>query len=324
MLSPVPLTLENPNIRAPSTDLIEPLCDPCRTARVQNVTVVDTFSEWSTTIRKAKLAELSARSTNPRELYTPKAHACSIHRGRLPADPNSLCVADACAKIEHWAERNDPLLPLLHPRPACQHAETGQRTTDERRLVDVHERAAAGGVASASSWSLSPAWARGLGDPTAQPGRASKHTRAPSTEGVSLPTPTPSASPLLALRSGAGPSATTPSSPSFTHDLPASVASPRRLLRPRQCTLAPVAHADAETGRRTTDERRRDDVHERVAAGGVASASRSLSPAWAGGLGVSYRKTRASRACVEALTTLPPKAYRLALALNFSSVVGIA
>src|SRR6266571_8512128 len=39
---------------------------------------------------------------------------------------------------------------------------------------------------------------------------------------------------------------------------------------------SPVAHADAETDRRATDEKRCVKIHERVAAGGVTSASRSL------------------------------------------------
>ena len=118
------------------------------------------------------------RSTNPREVVIIfKEHARSIHSKASPADPNFLRVSVACAKIEHWAEHNYPsfvrVLPAKYetsPSVSFNHAdarsrityadaETDRRAVDEKRLVEIRERIAAGGAPTASrSSSQGPPW----------------------------------------------------------------------------------------------------------------------------------------------------------------------
>lgn len=107
------------------------------------------------------------RSTNPREVVLIfKEHARSIHTKATPADPNFLRIAVACAKIDHWAERNYPsfVLPAKHgnnpgisfnpadarSRIAQADAETDRRAADEKRVLEIRERIAAGGTPAAS------------------------------------------------------------------------------------------------------------------------------------------------------------------------------
>ncbi|KAI9449967.1 farnesyl-diphosphate farnesyltransferase [Lactarius psammicola] len=129
-------------------------------------------------IRKAKAAELIMRSTNPREVvHIFKEHARSIHAKASPADPNFLRISVACAKIEHWAEHNYPSFIRVLPskygsspgvsfdpadarsRIAHADAETDRRAVDEKRILEIRERIAAGGAPSASrGLSQGPPW----------------------------------------------------------------------------------------------------------------------------------------------------------------------
>ncbi|KAI0297826.1 isoprenoid synthase domain-containing protein [Multifurca ochricompacta] len=122
-----------------------------------------TMFERNIKIRKAKAAELIMRSTNPREVALIfKEYARSIHAKAHPADPNFLRISVACAKIEHWAERNYPSFirlpssssspssptgPSFDPadarsRIAIADAETDRRATEEKRLLEIRERIA--------------------------------------------------------------------------------------------------------------------------------------------------------------------------------------
>src|SRR6266702_4458490 len=116
------------------------------------------------------------RSTNPRDVvHIFKEHARSIHAKASPADPNFLRISVACAKIEHWAERNYPSFIRVskygtspgvsfdpadaRSRIAHADAETDRRTVDEKRRLEIRERIAAGGAPSASrSLSQGPPW----------------------------------------------------------------------------------------------------------------------------------------------------------------------
>jgi farnesyl-diphosphate farnesyltransferase len=120
------------------------------------------------------------RSTNPREVVLIfKEHARSIHAKASPADPNYLRISLACAKIDHWAERNYPsfihVVPAKHgtnpgiafdpadarSRIARADAETDRRVADEKRVLEIRERIAAGGTPTASrnlSLNQGPPW----------------------------------------------------------------------------------------------------------------------------------------------------------------------
>ncbi|KAH9011732.1 isoprenoid synthase domain-containing protein [Lactarius hengduanensis] len=195
----------------PSTDIRELLRDPRRAAWVQSAMVVDALRhacdaldylrllrnqsifnfvaipatmalatldlcfmnpqmfERNIKIRKAKAAEVLVNIF--------KEHARSIHAKASPADPNYLRVSVACAKIEHWAERNYPsfirVLPSTYgtspgisfdpsdarSRIAHADAETDRRAADEKRLLGIRERIAAGGSPSTSlSSNQGPPW----------------------------------------------------------------------------------------------------------------------------------------------------------------------
>lgn len=109
------------------------------------------------------------RSTNPRAVVLIfQEHARSIHSKASPADPNYLRLSLACAKIDHWAERNYPsfiqVVPAKHgtgpsitfdpadarSRIAHADAETDRRAADEKRVLEIRERIAAGGTPTAS------------------------------------------------------------------------------------------------------------------------------------------------------------------------------
>jgi farnesyl-diphosphate farnesyltransferase len=103
------------------------------------------------------------RSTNPREVgLIFKEYARSIHIKTSPADPNFLRVSVACAKIEHWVERNYPSFIRIPPsssaaspslsfdpadarsRIAIAEAEADKCAADEKRRLEIRERIAAG------------------------------------------------------------------------------------------------------------------------------------------------------------------------------------
>jgi len=129
-------------------------------------------------IRKAKAAELIMRSTNSREVALIfKEYARSIHGKTSPSDPNFLRVSVACAKIEHWAERNFPSFVRLphsastspsfdladaRSRVAIVDAEADKRAAEENRRLEIRERIAKNGgngaLASSDTQSQGPPW----------------------------------------------------------------------------------------------------------------------------------------------------------------------
>jgi farnesyl-diphosphate farnesyltransferase len=85
-----------------------------------------------------------------------------IHAKTSPADPNFLRVSVACAKIEHWVERNYPSfihIPLpsstspglsfdpadARSRIAIADAETDKHAAEEKRRLEIRGRIAAAG-----------------------------------------------------------------------------------------------------------------------------------------------------------------------------------
>jgi farnesyl-diphosphate farnesyltransferase len=114
--------------------------------------------------------QLIMRSTNPREVgLIFKGYARSIHAKTSPADPNFLRLSVACAKIEHWVERNYPSFVRLPPpdssisngvvfdssdarsRVAITEAEADRRAAEEKRKLEIRERIVAGGAAATTN-----------------------------------------------------------------------------------------------------------------------------------------------------------------------------
>jgi farnesyl-diphosphate farnesyltransferase len=110
------------------------------------------------------------RSTNPREVgLIFKGYARSIHAKTSPADPNFLRLSVACAKIEHWVERNYPSFVRLPPpsssistgvtfdssdarsRVAIAEAESDRHAAEEKRKLEIRERIVAGGAATTTA-----------------------------------------------------------------------------------------------------------------------------------------------------------------------------
>jgi farnesyl-diphosphate farnesyltransferase len=118
------------------------------------------------------------RSTNPRECALIfRFYARSIHAKASPSDPNFLRISVACAKIEHWAERNYPSFVRLpssasslgisfdpadaRSRIAIADAETDKRAAEEKRRLEIRNRIANGG----SNGALAPSGPQNQGPP---------------------------------------------------------------------------------------------------------------------------------------------------------------